>query len=76
LLQVLQTGYVAEEVLKSIGAEGFSKKRFFRGIILPPNESVTPEGRLAGETEFPGDVCNNQWCLAEGKNNQRRLLQS
>ncbi|MGD0953116.1 MAG: hypothetical protein ABR985_12115 [Methanotrichaceae archaeon] len=31
-------GYVAEEILASIGqSEGFSRRRFFRGIILPPD---------------------------------------
>ncbi len=56
-------GYVAEEVLKSIGVKGFSRKHFFRGIILPPNKTVTIEGRLAGESQFFGDVViiNGVW---------------
>ena len=50
-------GYVAEEVLASIGqAEGFDRKRFFRGITLPPDRPVTETGRLPDESEFPGDV--------------------
>jgi hypothetical protein len=49
-------GYVAEEVLKSIGVKGFSRKHFFRGIILPSSETLTSEGRLMDERQFPGDV--------------------
>ncbi|NLW46607.1 MAG: hypothetical protein GXY86_04650 [Firmicutes bacterium] len=50
-------GYVAEELLKSIGQEeGFSKERFFRGITLPPNYEMNSEGRLSDESRFPGDV--------------------
>ena len=49
-------GYVAEEILKSLGqSDGFSRKRFFRGVVLPPGET-TAEGRLPDETGFPGDV--------------------
>jgi hypothetical protein len=56
-------GYVAEELLKTIGAEGFSRKHFFRGVILPPCKSVTAQGRLADEAKFPGDVVivNGVW---------------
>jgi hypothetical protein len=49
-------GYVAEEILKTLGYSAFSRKRFFRGITLPPSKKVTNEGRLADESEFPGDV--------------------
>jgi hypothetical protein len=50
-------GYVAEEILKSIGqGNGFSRNRFFRGIVLPPWRPTTKEGRLQDESEFPGDV--------------------
>jgi hypothetical protein len=49
-------GYIAEEILNSIGEKGFSRKHFFRGIIMPPTKNVTSEGRLADENEFPGDV--------------------
>jgi len=49
-------GYVAEEILKTLGQkEGFSRKRFFRGIVLPPG-STTEMGRLPDESDFPGDV--------------------
>lgn len=49
-------GYVAEEILKSIQqADGFSKKRFFRGLALP-QKRTTEEGRLPDESGFPGDV--------------------
>jgi hypothetical protein len=43
-------GYVAEEILKSIGQdEGFSRKGFRRGITVAP-------GKKAGKYDFPGDV--------------------
>lgn len=57
-------GYIAEEVLSNIGqADDFSKKRFFRGIVLPPAQPRTDDGRLPDETEFPGDVVivNGVW---------------
>jgi hypothetical protein len=57
-------GYVAEEILKSIGqAEGFTSRRFFRGIILPPLHTTTADGRLQDESGFPGDVIivNGVW---------------
>jgi hypothetical protein len=48
-------GYVAEELLSSIGqVEGFSRKGFIRGVTLPP---LPPGEKRAGEgAEFPGDV--------------------
>ena len=50
-------GYVAEEILGSLGqAEGFSRRRFFRGITLPPSHRTTDSGRMADESKFPGDV--------------------
>ncbi len=50
-------GYVAEEILKSIGqGDGFSRRRFFRGIVLPPAQPTTKTGRLPDESEFPGDL--------------------
>lgn len=56
-------GYVAEEIFKQLGIEGFSKTHFFRGITLPPGGTVTSEGRLADESRFPGDVviANGVW---------------
>jgi hypothetical protein len=51
-------GYVAEEILRSIGQfRGFSRRHFFRGIVLPPQ---IPE--IEGK-EFPGDVVivNGKW---------------
>jgi hypothetical protein len=56
-------GYVAEEVLKNLGVNGFSRQHFFRGITMPPNKTVTVEGRLADESQFPGDVVivNGVW---------------
>jgi hypothetical protein len=50
-------GYVAEEILKTHKiANDFSRKHFFRGITMPPTQTVTTEGRLADESGFPGDV--------------------
>jgi hypothetical protein len=50
-------GYVAEEILSDINQlEGFSRRRFFRGVVLPPGQPITESGRLADENEFPGDV--------------------
>jgi hypothetical protein len=61
-------GYVAEEVLKSLGtADGFSRKRFFRGITLPPSADVTSEGRLSDESKFPGDVVITRGEWRKGK---------
>ena len=50
-------GYVAEEILVSIGvAETFNRGRFFRGITLPPSRPTTETGQLPDENQFPGDV--------------------
>ena len=61
-------GYVAEEILKSIGSsDSFSRKRFFRGITLPPGSDVTSEGRLSDESKFPGDVVITKGEWRKGK---------
>ena len=50
-------GYIAEELLKVIGqVDGFNRKRFFRGVTLPPAIKTTESGRLPDESSFPGDV--------------------
>jgi hypothetical protein len=57
-------GYVAEEILQSMGqAQGFSRKNFFRGITLPPWRPTSETGRLPDESGFPGDVVivNGSW---------------
>ncbi len=57
-------GYVAQEILSNLNQiEGFSRKRFFRGIVLPPGQRLTDNGRLPGENEFIGDVVikNGLW---------------
>ncbi|HSD56668.1 MAG TPA: hypothetical protein VLB04_00695, partial [Methanotrichaceae archaeon] len=57
-------GYVAEEILASIGqSDGFSRKRFFRGVVLPPWHKTIESGRLRDESDFPGDVIivNGVW---------------
>ena len=61
-------GYVAEEVLASIGrAEGFSRRQFFRGITLPPTGPPTGSGRLADQSGFPGDVIIADGVWQKGK---------
>jgi hypothetical protein len=61
-------GYVAEEILASIGQMGnFSRKRFFRGISLPPNYKTTDQGRLADESGFKGDVIIRNGVLLQNK---------
>lgn len=61
-------GYVAEELLRACGnAEGFSRRRFFRGITLPPYEKVTETGRLPDESQFPGDVVIQKGAWLKGK---------
>ena len=61
-------GYLAEEVLKAHNiVHDFSRKRFFRGIILPSTKAVTAEGRFAGEGKFPGDVIITRGVWQKGK---------
>ncbi len=61
-------GYVAEEILNTLGAsKDFSRKHFFRGIILPPTKTVTAEGRLSEESKFPGDVVITKGFWQKGK---------
>jgi hypothetical protein len=61
-------GYVAEEILSFIGqAENFSRKRFFRGVVLPPDGPVTSSGRIKDETGFPGDVVIKDGIWKQGK---------
>jgi hypothetical protein len=49
--------YVAEELLALLGqAEGFSRRRFFRGITTGNRKNTDEAGRLAGDREFYGDV--------------------
>ena len=61
-------GYVAEEVLtRIVQADGFSRKRFFRGVVLPPDRSMTDTGRLPDESGFPGDVVIAKGVWQKGK---------
>ena len=48
-------GYIAEEILSTIGEKGFSKNSFFRGVMLPPNRPTTDTGKLK-DNKFNGDV--------------------
>jgi hypothetical protein len=62
-------GYIAEEILSSLGlGEGFSRRRFFRGVNLPPRNPITESGRLPDQSEFPGDVILRQGEWQKGKN--------
>jgi hypothetical protein len=62
-------GYVAEEILKTYKiSEDFSRKHFFRGIMMPPNKKVTDEGRLSDVSKFPGDVVITKGVWEKGKN--------
>ena len=50
-------GYVAEEILQTIGQSAdFTRNRFFRGITLPPSRPTTGTGRISDESQFSGDV--------------------
>jgi len=61
-------GYVAEEIFKVIGIdEGFSKRRFFRGITLPPSRPTREDGRFPDEAGFPGDVIISRGQWQEGR---------
>jgi hypothetical protein len=61
-------GYVAEEILKLTGqSKDFSKKRFFRGVVIPPSKSRTASGRLIDESNFPGDVVIERGIWQKGK---------
>ncbi len=60
-------GYVAEEILQNLGVNDFSRQHFFRGITLPPSQSVTIEGRLSDESKFPGDVVIDRGVWQRGK---------
>lgn len=61
-------GYVAEEILEHIGqAEGFSRKRFFRGVTLPPPQPGTEAPPRPDPSEFPGDLIIVNGTLEKGK---------
>jgi len=61
-------GYIAEEILGSIGQmSNFSRKRFFRGITLPPGYKTTEQGRLPDESGFKGDVIIKNGVLQQNK---------
>jgi hypothetical protein len=61
-------GYVAEEILRSLDQqEGFSRRKFFRGVTLPPNYAVNKQGRMDDENQFPGDVIIRKGIWDPGK---------
>lgn len=50
-------GYVAEEILKATGqAEGFSRKGFRRGTVVPPGSSGPPKAALPGDVVITDGV--------------------
>ena len=58
-------GYVAEEILATIGASNdFTRERFFRGIILPPRHQTTETGRIADEKRRLNEAAPPwvEWC--------------
>ncbi len=61
-------GYVAEELLATLGQAGKLDRRcFFRGVTLPPGKPVTDAGRLPDESEFQGDVIIREGVWLQGK---------
>lgn len=61
-------GYVAEELLASIGqVRDFSRKRFFRGITLPPWRPTAESGMMLDTGGFPGDVVITGGIWQKGK---------
>ena len=61
-------GYVAEELLTSIGqANDFRRNRFFRGIVLPPSRPTAQSGLLPDQSGFPGDVVIKDGIWQKGK---------
>ncbi len=61
-------GYVAEELLGACGTvEEFTRKRFFRGITLPPSERTTATGRASDGSRFSGDVVIQKGVWRKGK---------
>jgi hypothetical protein len=50
-------GYVAEEILTSLGIDlHFTRRGFFRGISLPPYKPISPTGQATDESGFKGDL--------------------
>jgi hypothetical protein len=61
-------GYAAEEILAATGqSEGFTRRRFVRGVTLPPAMPTTAEGRLPEDRPFPGDVVLRDGVWQKGK---------
>ncbi|MCX5847887.1 MAG: hypothetical protein NTW65_00330, partial [Deltaproteobacteria bacterium] len=61
-------GYVAEEILLSLGqAKAFKRDHFYRGIILPPDRPKSSTGRSYDESKFPGDVVIKNGVYQKGK---------
>ncbi|MCX7983861.1 MAG: hypothetical protein N3A63_03030 [Bacteroidetes bacterium] len=59
--------YIAEEILATLGQrEGFDRKRFFRGITLPPTLQLSG-GQGGSDSEFLGDVVIRRGNWLKGK---------
>jgi hypothetical protein len=64
----ITNGYLAEEILATLESHpSFLRRRFFRGIVLPPKRDTTAAGRLPDESAFPGDVVIRQGVWEKGK---------
>ncbi len=61
-------GYVADEILTMTGDKQIlNRRRFFRGVTLPPGYKVNDQGRLPDESAFPGDVVLQKGTWLKGK---------
>ncbi|MBN1426987.1 MAG: hypothetical protein JXB07_01300 [Anaerolineae bacterium] len=61
-------GYVAEEIFAVLGGgEDFTRRRFVRGVTLPPTQATTETGRIPDESQFPGDVVIEKGVWQQGK---------
>jgi hypothetical protein len=61
-------GYLAELLLARLGeSQLINRRRFFRGITLPPGYKVSDTGRLKDESAFPGDVIIQKGKWLKGK---------
>lgn len=63
-------GYIVEEIFRAAQCKDladFNRRRFFRGITLPPSYVTTDTGRLPDESGFPGDVIITNGVWQKGK---------
>lgn len=56
IIAVKTNGYIEEEILSNIGQKKeYSRKRFFRAIVLPPSNPLKDYGWLPDAKGFPVD---------------------